>query len=60
MVPGTPGEAPTDGYTQRDIEAKAQVEGSLLRRPRAAARARGADREAPQGRLYLGQVGSRA
>src|SRR5215472_17862532 len=37
MVPGAPGEAPTDGYTQRDIKAKAQVEGSLFRRPRAAA-----------------------
>ena len=33
MAPGTPCEAPTDGYTQRDIWRKPQVEGSLLMRP---------------------------
>jgi hypothetical protein len=30
----TPGEAPTDGYTQRDTWRKAQVEGSLQTQPR--------------------------
>ena len=55
MAPGTPGEAPTDGYTQRDIGTKTQVEGSLLRRPSAAARALGPDRGAAPGRLYPGR-----
>ncbi len=52
MSAGTPGETPADGYTQRDVERKAQVEGSLLMRPGGSDRCPAGAMVSVRGRCY--------